>query len=174
MRQPLRLGMRAPQQGALVPTRGWRRGSAAAADQVSPFAERCAGTAGFTLIELIIVVAIIGILATIAVPAMKNAPTKAREAALKEDLFTMRSCIDQYLADKGHYPPSLQTLVDDRYMRRIPDDPITRSADTWEVIYATAEDDESLQPNGGSEPGIIDVRSGSKGTALDGTSYSDW
>jgi general secretion pathway protein G len=132
-------------------------------------------TAGFTLIELIIVVAIIGILATIAVPAMKNAPTKAREAALKEDLFTMRSCIDQYLADKGHYPPSLEALVADGYMRRIPDDPITRSADTWEEIPASPEADESLQPNeGGGEPGIIDVRSGSKGTALDGTSYADW
>jgi general secretion pathway protein G len=138
--------------------------------------DRRTGAGGFTLIELIIVVAIIGILATIAVPAMKNAPTKAREAALKEDLFTMRSCIDQYLADKGHYPPSLQTLVDEGYMRRIPEDPITRSTDSWEVIYASPEADESLQPTEDSsgEPGIIDVRSGSKDTALDGSSYSEW
>ncbi len=130
---------------------------------------------GFTLIELIIVVAIIGILATIAVPAMKNAPQKAKEAVLKEDLFTMRSCIDQYLGDKGFYPASLETLVDDGYLRRIPVDPITQSADTWKVDYATSEDEESLQPTGNESgnPGIQDVHSGADGTTLDGTPYSE-
>ncbi len=134
------------------------------------------GPAGFTLIELIVVVAIIGILATIAVPAMKNAPQKAREAALKEDLFTMRSCIDQYLADKGHYPPSLQALVDAGYMRRIPEDPITKSTKTWKVDYAESDQDTDLQPpdEQGGGPGIIDVHSGAPGTALDGTTYADW
>ncbi|NOZ77854.1 MAG: prepilin-type N-terminal cleavage/methylation domain-containing protein [Acidobacteria bacterium] len=131
---------------------------------------------GFTLIELIVVVAIIGILATIAVPAMKTAPQKAREAALKEDLFTLRSCIDQYLADKGHYPPSLKALVDAGYIRRIPEDPITRSTESWKVVYAESDQDTDLQPpeGQGGGPGIIDVHSGAPGTALDGTTYADW
>ncbi len=134
-----------------------------------------AAARGFTLIELIIVVAIIGILATIAVPAMKNAPQKAREAVLKEDLFTMRSCIDQYLGDKGHYPPSLQALVDDGYLRRIPVDPITKQTETWQVEYAEANDEESLQPTGeeGGGPGIMDVHSGADGSTLDGTPYAE-
>lgn len=131
---------------------------------------------GFTLIELIIVVAIIGILATIAVPAMRNAPQKAREAVLMESLFTMRSCIDQYLADKGHYPSSLQTLVDDGYLRAVPVDPVTRSASTWQEIMADAEDEEDLAPTGQDAyggPGIIDVRSGADGVTLDGRAFSD-
>ena len=132
--------------------------------------------AGFTLIELIIVVAIIGILATIAVPAMRNAPQKAREAVLKEDLFTIRSCIDQYLADKGHYPTSLQELVDEGYLRFMPVDPITRSADTWIELLAEAEDEEDLMPpdDEGGGPGVIDVQSGAEGLGLDGTPFSEW
>jgi general secretion pathway protein G len=133
-----------------------------------------ASAAGFTLIELIIVVAIIGILATIALPAMKNAPQRAKEAVLKEDLFTMRSCIDQYLADKGAYPPELQALVDDGYLRFIPIDPISESSETWEVERADPEMDEDLEPIEGEGGGIIDVRSGAEGLALDGTAYSEW
>lgn len=131
---------------------------------------------GFTLIELIVVIAIIGILATIAMPAMKNAPQRAREAVLKEDLYQMRSSIDQYLADKGHYPGSLEELVSEGYLRRLPEDPITKSSQTWKVEYASAEDEEDLQPNGegGGGPGIIDVRSGAEGNGLDGTPYSEW
>jgi len=131
---------------------------------------------GFTLIELIVVIAIIGILATIAMPAMKNAPQRAREAVLKEDLYQMRSAIDQYLADKGHYPSSLEDLVSEGYLRRLPEDPITKSSQTWQVEYASAEEEEDLQPTdeAGGGPGIIDVRSGAEGTGLDGTPYSEW
>jgi general secretion pathway protein G len=132
------------------------------------------GRAGFTLIELIVVMAIIGILAAIAVPAMKDAPQRARESALKEDLFTLRSCLDQFHADRGRFPTSLDELVSMGYLRSVPEDPMTRSKDTWVVIYedASAEQDERQQTAGA---GIIDIHSGSEQTALDGTTkYSDW
>jgi general secretion pathway protein G len=129
---------------------------------------------GFTLIELIIVVAIIGILATIAMPAMTNAPQRAKEAVLKEDLFQMRSCIDQYLADHGEYPGSLEELVEAGYLRKIPVDPITESADTWVTEQVDAETDAELQPNDSIGDGIIDVFSGAEGVALDGSYYRDW
>ncbi len=128
---------------------------------------------GFTLIELIIVVTIIGILATIAVPAMRTAPQRARESALKEDLYTLRSCIDQFHADRGRYPTSLDELVSTGYIRRIPVDPVTGSADTWrtESEQLSDEADERQQEAG---LGIIDVWSGSDATALDGSKYSEW
>ncbi len=127
---------------------------------------------GFTLIELIIVVAIIGILATIAVPAMRTAPQRAKEAALKENLFTMRSCIDQFHADRQRFPTSLDELVSMGYMRRKPFD-ITGSETSWVEIFqeASEEEDERQQEAG---VGIIDIRSGSDETALDGTRYADW
>jgi general secretion pathway protein G len=130
-------------------------------------------TAGFTLIELIVVVAIIGILATIAVPAMRHAPEKARESALKEDLFTLRSCLDQFHADRGRYPTSLDELVSMGYLRGVPVDPITNSKDSWVVVYeeATGQESERQQEAG---QGIIDIHSGSEETAIDGTKYSDW
>lgn len=132
-----------------------------------------AGGRGFTLIELIVVVAIIGILATIAVPAMRTAPQRARESALKENLFTLRSCIDQFHADRGRYPASLDELVSFGYLRSLPFDPITRSSDTWVVEYpeVSEEDTEREQEEA---VGIIDIRSGAEGTALDGTLYADW
>ena len=134
---------------------------------------RAANDRGFTLIELIIVVAIIGILATIAVPAMRTAPQRARESALKEDLFTIRSCIDQFHADRGRYPSSLDELVSLGYLRSVPIDPVTRSPETWIVEYpeVSEEETEREQEEGA---GIIDVRSGAEGTALDGTLYADW
>jgi prepilin-type N-terminal cleavage/methylation domain-containing protein len=148
---------RAPNPGPRSPVPGTRRGRGA----------------GFTLIELIIVIAIIGILATIAVPAMRTAPQRARESALKEDLFTLRSCIDQFHADRGRYPASLEELISLGYLRALPVDPITRSADTWQVEYpeVSEEDTEREEEEG---VGIIDVRSGAEGTALDGTLYADW
>ena len=129
--------------------------------------------AGFTLIELIVVVAIIGILATIAVPAMKTAPQRARESALKEDLFTLRSCLDQFHADRGRYPSSLDELVSLGYLRGVPVDPVTSSKDTWVVVYeqATGQESERQQEAG---QGIIDIHSGSDEAALDGSKYADW
>ena len=129
---------------------------------------------GFTLIELIVVVAIIGILAAIAVPAMRTAPERARESALKEDLFTIRSCLDQFHADRGRYPTSLDEIVSLGYLRSVPVDPLTKSKDTWVLVYeevAPEDQDENQQQ---ASPGIIDIHSGSPGTALDGTKYADW
>ena len=134
---------------------------------------------GFTLIELMIVVAMIGILAAIAVPMWKNAPDRAREAVLKTDLHTMRESIDQYFADKAKYPDSLQTLVDEGYMRKLPVDPFTNSSSTWRLIYAgeageMSEDLSENDPQGSASPGIFDVRSGAGHMALDGTLVSEW
>jgi len=132
---------------------------------------------GFTLIELMVVIAIIGILASIAMPNMRRAPQQAKEAVLKEDLYQIRSSIDQYLGDHGEYPPSLQGLVDAGYLRFMPVDPITKSSTSWIEIPVDVETDEDLQPTGDQEgggPGIMDVKSGAQGTALDGTAYSEW
>ena len=125
--------------------------------------------AGFTLIELLIVIAIIGIISGIAVAQMRTAPIRAKEAVLKEDLFALRDVIDQYFADKGKYPESLDTLIEDGYLRKIPVDPFTQSADSWETVQAEATDEDTEGAGG-----IIDVKSGADGTALDGTRYQDW
>ena len=127
------------------------------------------GQRGFTLIELLVVVAIIGIIAGIAAARFANAPRKAREAVLKTNLATMRDVIDQYYADKRHYPYSLEDLVDEGYLRQIPVDPMTGSIDSWELVYSTPDD---LNPD--EEQGIFDVKSGSPGVAMDGTYYADW
>ncbi len=124
---------------------------------------------GFTVIELMVVMTIILLLASVAVKINKKAIIKAKEAVLKENLFQMRQAIEQYYADKGHYPDSLETLVDDGYLREIPKDPFTKSSDTWEVEYENPED-----VGEDYEPGIIDVKSGYSGKALDGTNYDEW
>lgn len=126
---------------------------------------------GFTLIELIIVFALIGILVGLAIPQYKNALQKAKETVLKENLFLMRTMINQYYTDKWKYPPSLQALVDEGYLRNIPVDPITRSAETWKVVQEELEAEELMA---GIEPGIADVFSGSDQTAIDGTPYNTW
>ncbi len=130
-------------------------------------------SAGFTLVELLVVMAILGILVAIAVPQLQKAPIRAKEAALREDLFTFRSCLDQFYADKGHYPDTLQTLVTEKYIRKIPIDPFTKSADTWQV---TMEEPDSSDTASQSQdpPGIIDVKSGSKQVSLDGSLYDTW
>jgi len=140
---------------------------------------------GFTLLELLVVMTIIGILASIAIPALRDSPQRAREAALREDLFTLRSTIDSYHGDKGYYPPDLATLVSDGYMRQIPVDPMTKSRDTWVVEMEQLEpgDESTSATTGGTgatappeptTPGVIDVHSGSDAKALDGSAYKEW
>jgi general secretion pathway protein G len=137
---------------------------------------------GFTLLELIVVMAIIGILATIAMPALKDMPRRANEAVLKTDLRTLRDCIDQYYGDKGRYPESLEALVQGGYLRKVPTDPITKRSDTWVLVPEENSPDPSQQQpsppsdsaSGDDKPGIADVHSGSTANALDGTPYSEW
>jgi general secretion pathway protein G len=126
---------------------------------------------GFTLIELIIVITIIGILVGLGLPQFKNATKRAREATLKENLFTLRKLINQYQVDKGYYPQSLQTLVEEEYLFRIPVDPITKSADTWVEIPQVMTMEEMAT---GVMPGIMDVQSGSDEIGTDGTAYNTW
>lgn len=121
---------------------------------------------GFTLIEILIVISIIGILITLAQPSFHRAVTAAREATLKENLFVFRDVIDQFYADNGKYPAALTDLVEKGYIRRMPKDPVTGSAETWVLVQATDEQ--------GQQAGIYDVKSGSEATAYDGTKYSDW
>jgi general secretion pathway protein G len=128
---------------------------------------------GFTLLELLVVMTIIGILAAIAVPALRDSPKRAREATLRGDLFTFRSVIDQYKGDKGNYPADLDTLVKDGYMRKIPIDPMTKAAD-WVLTMEEQDPSQPDDPNVQAAPGIIDVHSASKEKALDGTLYSEW
>jgi general secretion pathway protein G len=124
---------------------------------------------GFTLVELLVVISLISILAAMGLVQYRNSITRAAEATLKTDLFRMRDAIDQYYADKGKYPSTLDALVSDGYLRKMPEDPITHSADTWQTV--PAEPDPSSPT---TEPGVYDVKSGAQGTALDGSNYSDW
>jgi general secretion pathway protein G len=126
---------------------------------------------GFTLIEMIIVFTLIGILVGLGLPQYQTAAKRAREAVLKEDLFQFRKLIDQYYLDKRMYPASLQTLVEEKYLRTIPVDPITNSATTWVEVRETPSPDEIATL---VNLGVIDVKSGSDKKALDNTLYDTW
>jgi general secretion pathway protein G len=119
---------------------------------------------GFTLIELLIVMAIIATLLTIAVPRYYASIDRSKEAVLKENLYQMRDAIGKYYADKGKYPDSLEALATDKYLRKVPLDPITESATTW--ITVASQDPQKT--------GVFDVKSGAPGKALDGTEFSTW
>ena len=124
---------------------------------------------GFTLIELLIVMTLLVVLASIGMPTYQNSVRRAREATLKEDLFRMRDAIDQYYADKGKYPATLDALVSDGYVRKLPEDPFTHSSTSWQAVPAEPDPN-----NPAAEAGVFDVKSGSDETALDGTRYSEW
>jgi general secretion pathway protein G len=122
----------------------------------------CSADEGFTLVELMIVVAIVGILATISIPSYHTSLIKARETVLRQDLFTMREVLDQHRADQGKYPSSLGSLVAAGYLRMIPKDPFTNATDTWQEIS---------EP---TEGGVFDVYSGSDLVGTNGTAYNQW
>lgn len=125
--------------------------------------------AGFTLVELMIVMAIIGVLLSVAIPSYVGAVRQAREAVLKEDLHVMRGAIDSYTADKQKAPQSLEDLVNDGYLKEIPVDPMTRQKDSWQT-----ETSDSLSSVDQTDPGIVDVHSGSQDQGSDGQPYNTW
>jgi general secretion pathway protein G len=134
----------------------------------TPGERRQCRSRGFTLLELIVVVTLISILAAIAMPNFRVAIIQAREATLKEDLFRLRDLIDQYYVDKGQYPPALDALVEDGYLRKLPVDPFTGAAD-WTVVYAEPDPDRPSE-----QPGVYDVKSASELVSLSGTPYNEW
>lgn len=125
--------------------------------------------AGFTLIELMVVVSLLVVLASIGLAQYRNSVTRAQEAVLKENLFRMRDALDQYFADKQQYAPTLDALVSEGYLRQIPKDPFTGTPDSWVAVPAEPD-----PKNPTAELGVYDVKSGSEGTALDGSRYADW
>ncbi len=134
-----------------------------------PIRKKVDGEGGFTLIELIIVMAIIGILSVIAIPSFVQSVKKAKEAVLKEDLHTMRTAIDNYTVDKEKAPQGLDDLVQAGYLKTLPIDPMTNRSDTW----MTSESDTMTDINE-TQGGLDDVHSGSEGVATDGTTYNTW
>ena len=119
---------------------------------------------GFTLIELLVVMAIIATLLTLAVPRYFHSTDRAKEAVLKQNLSQMRESIDKYYGDRGRYPDSLDDLVNRKYLRKVPPDPITDSPLTWVTV----------PPDLAGSGGVFDVKSGAPGTALDGSNYDKW
>ena len=127
------------------------------------------GRLGFTFIELMVVLTIIVVLVTMAIPIYQKSILRAKESVLKNNLFTIRTVIDNYTYDKQKAPQSLRDLVSEGYLRDVPLDPMTGSNQTWKTIM-----EDSTQSVNQSEPGIFDIRSGSDRIGLDGTPYSDW
>jgi len=124
---------------------------------------------GFTLIELLIVMSIVTILVSLAIPVYQRSILRAKETVLKNNLFTIRQVIDEYTYDKQKAPQALQDLVQEGYLREVPNDPMTGSNTTWRTVM-----EDSLQSVDQTEPGIFDVHSGSDKTGLDGTPYAEW
>jgi len=124
---------------------------------------------GFTLIELMVVISIIVILMSVAIPRYQASILRARETVLRDDLYTLRSVIDQYTLDKQKAPQALQDLVDSGYLKTLPMDPFTNSRETWIPIT-----DDSIMSADQSQPGIIDVHSGSEQKSSEGSAYSTW
>ena len=127
------------------------------------------GSGGFTLIELIVVLSLVVILASIGLMAYTSSVQRGREAVLREELYRMRDAIDQFYVDKGKYPAELSELVSGGYLRAIPADPITGKTDSWQLVPAEPDPN-----NPSAELGIYDVKSGSEAVAIDGSKYSDW
>jgi general secretion pathway protein G len=127
------------------------------------------GNAGFTLIEMLVVITLIFVLAGMALVQYRTSVTRAREAVLKENLVRLREAIDQFYADKNKYPTTLDELVTEKYIRAVPPDPFTQTTDTWQTVMSEPD---PLNPS--AQPGIFDVKSGYEGVALDGTNYTDW
>ena len=127
------------------------------------------GATGFTMVELVVVISIILILISVAAPIYRNSIIRAKEAVLRDQLFTMRQLIDEYTLDKQQAPQSLQDLVSEGYLREIPRDPFTNSNTTWKTDM-----EEALRSADQTQPGIIDVHSGSAKISLEGTPYSSW
>jgi general secretion pathway protein G len=124
---------------------------------------------GFTLVELMVVMAIIALLLALALPRYFNHLESARETILKQDLAVMRDAIDKFHGDRGRYPNSLDELVSERYLRTLPVDPITERNDSWQAVAP------SLDQGGETESGeLYDIKSGAPGTARDGSAYADW
>ena len=130
---------------------------------------RVASAAGFTLIELMVVMSLIVILATVGLVQYRQSITYTKEAVLKDDLNKLRDAIDQYYADKNKYQSTLQDLVSSGYLRALPKDPFTNSDSSWQTVPAEPDPNNPI-----AEPGVYDVKSGSDATALDGTRYADW
>ena len=131
---------------------------------------RTSSARGFTLIEVMIVVTLVVILASVGMATYTNSVHRAREAVLKEDLFRMRDAIDQFYADRNQYPQGLEDLVSEGYLREVPKDPMTDSAETWDV-----EQSENDANNPAAVAGIVNVRSGSEAVSpLDGSKYAEW
>lgn len=130
----------------------------------------CDRARGFTLLEIIIVLTIIAIIVSLAIPAYQAVILRAKESVLKQNLHLMRRQIEAFAADRGRYPQSLQELVERGYLREIPLDPITGSRDTWETI----QEDQPLSGDPQQQPGIKDVKSGAKTVSSEGTPYNEW